>query len=98
MPGWAARLLSTERDLRMVWDVTRHGRSVALGALKPWMAFFGVWTRFRTRLGDSYSLDLDAARTAERLGKTVHHLETIAEQIAPRGAPPPPTHAPVYHR
>src|SRR3970040_2299563 len=26
MPGWAARLLSTERDLRMVWDVTRHGR------------------------------------------------------------------------
>lgn len=178
MPGWAARLLSSERPLTMVWEVTRHGRrsrlvgtaqffpyhfrgalrqlisdarnvlleaplddaslrkvvdagsatvqrslyhalderallrvcrmlglpllprdvhdiyrqvffgrpdqwlEAELRGLKPWMAFLGLWTRFRTELGDSYSLDLDAARTAERLGKAVHHLETIDEQIA----------------
>lgn len=184
MPGWAARLLSRERDLRMVWEVERHGRrsrlvgtahffpyqfhgdlqrlisaarTVALegplddasmhkvvqaGAgvahaslyhaldvrarlrlcrmlgmpevpldlpqiyrralfgqpedwletelrgLKPWMAFFGVWTRVRARMGGSYSMDLDAQRTAARLGKPVRHLETIEEQIATLDAIP----------
>jgi hypothetical protein len=184
MPGWAARLFSRERDLRMVWEVARQGRRSRLvgtahffpyhfrgdlrrlveGArmvllegplddaslrkvvdagsskvhaslyhaldararqhvsrlldlpdlpldapqlyqqalfgrpqewleselrgLKPWMAFFGLWTRFRQRLGGSYSLDLDAARTAERLGKPVLHLETIDEQIATLDAVP----------
>jgi hypothetical protein len=184
MPGWAARLFSKERDLRMVWEVTRRGRRSrlvgtahffpyhfrgtlrrliesaraallegplddaslrkvvdagsgavhaslyhaldararrrlcgALGlpvvpldapqlyrqvifgrpeewleadmrGLKPWMAFFGLWTRFRTRLGGSYSLDLDAARTAAQLGRAVQHLETIDEQIAALDAIP----------
>lgn len=184
MPGWATRLFSRERDLRMVWEVTRHGRRshlvgtahffpyhsrgdlrrligsaravllegplddasmrkvvvagseavhaslyhaldararrrlcgvlglpvVPLDApqiyrqvifgrpeewleadmrgLKPWMAFFGLWTRFRTRLGGSYSLDLDAARTAAQLGRAVQHLETIDEQIAALDAIP----------
>jgi uncharacterized protein YbaP (TraB family) len=184
MPGWAARLFSRERNLRMVWEIARHGRSSRLvgtahffpyhfrsalqqliegartvllegplddtslrkvvdagsGAvhaslyhaldararqrvcrllglpdlpldapqlyrqvlfgpphewlesdlrgLKPWMAFFGLWTRFRTRLGGSYSLDLDAARTAARLGRAVQHLESIDEQIATLDAIP----------
>ena len=184
MPGWAARLFSRERDLRMVWEVTRHGRrsrlvgtahffpyhfrgalrrligaapavllegplddasmqrvvaagsgavhaslyhaldararsrlcrmlglpvvpldahqiyrralfgspeewlEVELRGLKPWMAFFSLWTRFRARLGGSYSLDLDAARTAARLGRAVQHLETIDEQIATLDAVP----------
>jgi hypothetical protein len=184
MPGWAARLFSRERDLRMVWEVARHGRRSCLvgtahffpyhfrGALrrlvadarvvllegplddasmqrvlaagsgtahtslylaldkrarqrlcrtlglpvvpldahqiyrralfgppeqwledelrgmKPWMAFFNLWTRFRARLGGSYSLDLDAARTAARLGRDVQHLETIDEQIATLDAVP----------
>jgi hypothetical protein len=184
MPGWAARLFSRERDLRMVWEVTRHGRrsrlvgtahffpyhfrgalrrligaartvllegplddasmqkvlaagsgavhaslfhaldararnrlcralglpvvpldahqiyrralfgspeewlEAELRGLKPWMAFFSLWTRFRARLGGSYSLDLDASRTAARLGRAVQHLETIDEQIATLDAVP----------
>ena len=177
MPGWAARLFSRERDLRMVWQVMRHGRrsrlvgtahffpyhfrgalrhliadagavllegplddasmrrvvdagsgavhaslyhaldararlrvcnmlglslvpldahqiyrralfgrpeewlEAELRGLKPWMAFFSLWTRFRARLGGSYSLDLDAQRIAARLAKPARHLETIEEQI-----------------
>jgi hypothetical protein len=184
MPGWAARLFSRERDLRMVWEVGREGRrsrlvgtahffpyhfrgglrrlieparrvllegplddasmqkvlaagsgtahaslyhaldararsrlcrmlglpvlpldahqvyrralfgspeewlETELRGLKPWMAFFSLWTRFRARLGGSYSLDLDAARAAARLGRDVRHLETIEEQIATLDAVP----------
>lgn len=53
-----------------------------LHRLKPWMAFFGLWTRYRAREGGRYSLDLDAHRMATELGKDLHHLETIEEQIA----------------
>jgi uncharacterized protein YbaP (TraB family) len=53
-----------------------------LRSLKPWMAFFGLWTRYRAREGASYSLDLDAQRMAAGLGKNLLHLETIEEQIA----------------
>lgn len=53
-----------------------------LRSLKPWMAFFGLWTRYHEREGDRFSLDLDAYRTAVRLGKEVRSLETIEEQIA----------------
>lgn len=59
-----------------------------LRALKPWAAFFGVWTRFRERQGWEHSLDLDAARLAAGLGKEVRHLETIEEQIAALEAVP----------
>lgn len=184
MPGWAARVFSRERDLRMVWQVARGGRRSRLvgtahffpyhfrGALrrliaeahtvllegplddasmhkvveagsgpvhaslyhaldvrsrlrlcrmlgmpvvpldmpqiyrqalfgrpedqleaelrgmKPWMAFFSLWTRVRARMGGSYSLDLDAQRTAAHLGKPARHLETIEEQIATLDAIP----------
>lgn len=59
-----------------------------LRALKPWAAFFGVWTRFRERQGWAHSLDLDAARVAAELGKEVRYLESIEEQIAALDAVP----------
>ena len=52
-----------------------------LRSLKPWAAFFGIWTRFRERQGWTYTLDLDAARIATELGKEIRYLETIDEQI-----------------
>lgn len=59
-----------------------------LRGLKPWMAFFSLWTRVRARMGGNFSMDLDAQRTAERLGKPPRHLETIEEQIATLDAIP----------
>lgn len=49
--------------------------------LRPWMAFFRVWTHYRRRNGWKYTMDLDASRIARGLGKEVRHLETIEEQI-----------------
>jgi hypothetical protein len=60
-----------------------------LRSLKPWAAFFGIWTRFRARQGWTYTLDLDAARIAAELGKEIGYLETIEEQIGALEAVPP---------
>ena len=59
-----------------------------LRALKPWAAFFGLWTRFRARQGWTHSMDLEAARIAGELGKPIVYLETIEEQIAALDAVP----------
>jgi hypothetical protein len=59
-----------------------------LRGLKPWAAFFGLWTRFRSREGWEHKMDLDVERIAEKLGKPVVHLETIDEQIAALEAVP----------
>jgi len=47
--------------------------------LRPWMAFFSLWS---TCLDWPYSVDMEAYRIARRLGKRIHFLETIEEQLA----------------
>jgi len=59
-----------------------------LRALKPWAAFFGIWTRYREREGWVHKMDLDAAGIAARLGKEARYLEPIEEQIAALEAVP----------
>lgn len=59
-----------------------------LRTLKPWAAFFGLWTRFRARHGWTHSMDLEAARIAAELGRPVVYLEAIEEQIAALEAVP----------
>src|SRR5262245_58873614 len=59
-----------------------------LRKLKPWAAFFGVWTRFRAREGWVHKMDLDAAQLAAQLKKEVRYLEAIEEQIAALEAVP----------
>jgi hypothetical protein len=59
-----------------------------LRKLKPWAAFFGIWTRFRARQGWTHTMDLDAAHIAADLGKEIRYLETIEEQIAALEAVP----------
>jgi hypothetical protein len=59
-----------------------------LAGLKPWAAFFGIWTRFRAREGWEHKMDLDAAAICATLGKRVQYLESIEEQIAALEAVP----------
>lgn len=46
---------------------------------RPWMAFFSIWSFY---LGWKYSVDMEAYHLACRLGKSIHFLETIDEQLS----------------
>lgn len=54
---------------------------VAIQGLKPWMGFFRIWTHYLREHGWTCRMDLDASQAAADLGKPVHFLETIDEQI-----------------
>jgi uncharacterized protein YbaP (TraB family) len=49
--------------------------------LKPWMAFFTLWTHHLEQQGWKSSVDLEAYRLAREMKKTIVFLETIEEQI-----------------
>jgi uncharacterized protein YbaP (TraB family) len=49
--------------------------------LKPWMAFFTLWTQYLEQQGWKNSVDLEAYRLAKEMRKTIVFLETIDEQI-----------------
>lgn len=54
---------------------------VMVRGMKPWMAFFTIWTGFLQKKGWRYSVDLEAYNIAVEMGKRVVPLETIEEQI-----------------
>jgi uncharacterized protein YbaP (TraB family) len=47
--------------------------------MRPWAAFFAIW---RTYLNWKYSVDLEAYQIACALGREIHFLETVDEQLA----------------
>lgn len=49
--------------------------------MKPWLAFFTIWSNFLKTNGWKYSVDLEAFTIAEKLGKRIEYLETIEDQI-----------------
>jgi hypothetical protein len=49
--------------------------------MKPWMAFFAIWSKFLEKKGWRYSVDLEAYNIAVEMGKRIVFLETIEEQI-----------------
>ena len=49
--------------------------------MKPWLAFFTIWSNYLKKNGWEYSVDLEGYALAEGLGKQVVFLETIEEQI-----------------
>lgn len=49
--------------------------------MKPWLAFFTLWSTYLKRLGWKYSVDLEGYQIATELGKKIIFLETIEEQI-----------------
>lgn len=50
--------------------------------LRPWMAFFHIWSNFLNERGWKHSVDLEALKIATCLRKEIIFLETIEEQIA----------------
>lgn len=52
-----------------------------LSKTRPWMAFFSLWTGFLARRGWTQSVDLEAWSVAHEMGKSVHCMESIPEQI-----------------
>jgi uncharacterized protein YbaP (TraB family) len=46
---------------------------------RPWMTFFTIWSAF---LDWRYSMDVEAFRLAQKLGKKIEYLETIEDQLA----------------
>lgn len=49
--------------------------------MKPWLAFFTIWSIYLKKNGWEYSVDLEGYTIAEELGKKILFLETIEEQI-----------------
>jgi uncharacterized protein YbaP (TraB family) len=49
--------------------------------LSPWLAFFNIWTSYLKTKGWEGSVDLEAFEVAKKLGREIHFLETIAEQV-----------------
>jgi uncharacterized protein YbaP (TraB family) len=47
--------------------------------VRPWMAFFAIWSAF---LNWKYSMDMEAFHLARKLGKKIAYLETIEDQLA----------------
>jgi hypothetical protein len=70
---------------RLYWEVFQGGPKDWLAeqtrGLAPWMAFMHLWNRYRAPKGWIYSTDLDLVGVAAELGREVHPLESIEEQI-----------------
>jgi uncharacterized protein YbaP (TraB family) len=50
--------------------------------MKPWLAFFTIWSSYLKKNGWEFSVDLEGFSLAEEMGKKIVFLETIEEQIA----------------
>lgn len=49
--------------------------------MKPWLAFFTIWSNYLQKNGWEYSVDLEGHTIARQLSKKIAYLETIEEQI-----------------
>lgn len=49
--------------------------------MKPWLAFFTIWSNFLKKNGWKHSVDLEAYTIAKELGKKIEFLESIEDQI-----------------
>jgi len=49
--------------------------------MKPWLAFFTIWSNYLEKIGWKCSVDLEGYTLAKGLGKKIVFLETIEEQI-----------------
>lgn len=73
--GAGARILGIEQRGNRI-DV-RH----LLSSCRVWYAFFTLWTAFLERRGWHQSVDMEAWRIANEMGKHVVGMETLSEQL-----------------
>ena len=52
-----------------------------LQGMKPWLAFFTIWSHYLKKNGWKYSVDLEGYTLARESGKKIVFLETIEDQI-----------------
>ncbi len=73
---------------RRAWDLlaplgpeSRNPAYALVEGMKPWLAFFTLWSTYLERLGWKHSVDFEGYRVAREMGKSPVFLETIEEQI-----------------
>ena len=80
--GGAASSLSSHSLCRQLLGLHPEGLNwEQLEGMRPWMAFFQIWSQYLRKNGWTYTMELDALRVATELGRQVQFLETIEEQI-----------------
>jgi len=67
--------------LRLLISISSTSLHTLVKGMKPWMAFFTIYSRFLEKNGWKYSVDMEAYGIARKMGKKVVFLETIDEQI-----------------
>lgn len=71
--------------LEIIHPVTSDFLETVTRGVRPWMAFFIIWSTF---LNWRYSMDVEAFQIARKLGKKIEYLETIEDQLAALDAIP----------
>jgi uncharacterized protein YbaP (TraB family) len=64
--------------LDLIYPTTPDFLEVHTRGVRPWMAFFTIWSAF---LNWKHSMDVEAFRIAQELGKKIEYLETIEDQL-----------------
>ena len=49
--------------------------------MKPWLAFFTIWSTYLEKIGWRYSVDMEGYNVATELGKEIVSMESIEDQI-----------------
>lgn len=65
--------------LDLIYPRTSDILEVHTRGVRPWMAFFTIWSAF---LNWKHSMDVEAFHIAQKLGKKIQYLETIEDQLA----------------
>ena len=65
--------------LDLIYPTTSDFLEVHTRGVRPWMAFFAIWSAF---LNWNHSMDVEAFHIAQKLRKKIQYLETIEDQLA----------------
>ncbi len=67
--------------LELITSVSDQSVYSMVEGMKPWMAFFSIYSKFLEKNGWKYSVDMEAYNLARKMSKPVVFMESIEEQI-----------------